>query len=80
MIEFYEKEAERKKKAEAKQIRVGTCYQDAVERMHQIHLDNETYAQQRAKELHHSLTRNNHRADIIRTKTRALSAFTKRRV
>ena len=80
MVEFYDKEQKRKEKAEAKQIKVASCYQDAVERIDYIHRQNEEYASKRSKELHRSLTRNSHRNDIIKAKTRALSALTKRRV
>ena len=38
--EFYDREEERKKKAEARQIAVGTCYQDAVNRIDSIHRRN----------------------------------------
>lgn len=42
--EFYDKEAERKKKAEFQQIHVGTEYQKAVERINKIHQKNEEYS------------------------------------
>ena len=42
--EFYEKEAERKKSAEFKQISVGTCYQSAVEKINNIHRRNQEYS------------------------------------
>lgn len=40
-MEFYDKEKERKKDADAKQISVGTCYQDAVSRIDRIHEKNQ---------------------------------------
>ena len=79
-MEFYENEHQRKQKAEARQIRVGSCYQDAVEKIDNIHRKNEEYAEEARKQLHKSLNRNSHRTEIIGSKVRALSALTKRRV
>lgn len=44
LLEFYDKEQERKKEADEKQLNVGTCYQDAVSRLDRIHQNNEQYA------------------------------------
>jgi hypothetical protein len=49
--EFYAKEEERKKLAEHRQIGVGTCYQQAVERINKIHLQNQQYSNRAEIEL-----------------------------
>lgn len=41
---FYEKEDERKSQNEKFQVSVGTCYQDAVERINNIHRTNEKFS------------------------------------
>lgn len=40
LLEFYDKEREHKKEADAKQISVSTCYNDAVTRIDRIHQKN----------------------------------------
>lgn len=45
LLEFYDKEKQRKKEADAKQVSVSTCYTDAVNRLDKIHHKNEEYAQ-----------------------------------
>ena len=72
--EFYEKEAERKKKAEAKQIAVGTCYQGAIDKLENIHRQNEAYSRKREHELTSNLAKNNNYDHIIRGKRLSQSA------
>jgi|JI9StandDraft_1071089.scaffolds.fasta_scaffold778806_1 hypothetical protein len=40
LLEFYDKEKQRKKEADAKQVSVSTCYTDAVNRLDKIHHKN----------------------------------------
>ena len=56
--EFYEKEGERKSMNERLQVRVGTCYQDAVERINSLHHKNEEYARKAELALAKELKRN----------------------
>jgi transketolase len=72
--EFYDKEADRKCKAEARQIAVGTCFQDAVSRLDHIHRRNEDYSRQREDEVSARLARNSHYDRVIRAKRRSQSA------
>ena len=58
LLEFYDKERERKTERDHKQIKVGTCYQDAVRRIDEIHRQNELYALQSEREYLNRMKRN----------------------
>lgn len=40
LLQFYEKEEEKRKKAQTKQVSVSPCYQDAKARLEKIHQKN----------------------------------------
>lgn len=40
LLEFYDKERKKRKEADAKQLSVSTCYNDAVNRLDKIHQKN----------------------------------------
>lgn len=44
LLEFYDKERQRKRSQDHKQVSVGTCYGDAVRRINEIHEKNVIYA------------------------------------
>jgi hypothetical protein len=73
LLEFFEKEESQKVINEKNQVSVGTCYQDAVERLNHIHTKNEEYSQQAETELGQSLRRNNKFGLHISKKRRILS-------
>lgn len=73
--EFYSKEAERKRSAEAKQVSVGTCYQDAIDKINNIHRLNEERALRAQQELQSELSKNSHFDEILLQKRRSLSSI-----
>ena len=58
--EFYEKEAERKSQNDHAQVRVGTCYEEAVNKINNIHKKNEEYSRKAELALDEELNRNDH--------------------
>ena len=74
LMEFYDKEKERKKQADAKQISVSTCYNDAVNRLDRIHQKNQDYAQEAERQHSLRMARNSGKQKNLLMRSRLQSA------